>query len=139
MHLVQEVVVEIDDEIRQHLLVNDTERLRNNRILSPIVKAIRCTFAEAMLGDFVDSFNDLSAEELLYLGGQADEVGRFMERAGLLPIGNAGASRIEDWHKRHVDKTGDGANTLLKIRVVLVCNQSWEQRAMRHHTQGGVS
>lgn len=129
MTVAQELAVDVGAEVIKCLDSHDRTKLSDNKLVSPMVKAIRCLFAEAKVGCEVYSYNDLAVEDLLYIGNDMDEVEDFMQRVGLLPISDRGMRRVEDWYWRYVLKTGQKANTLLKMRVVLIRNESWEQRA----------
>lgn len=129
MTVAQELAVDMGAEVLRCLDSSDRAKLSSNKLTTSMVRAIRCLFAEAKVGAEVYSYNDLAVEDLLYIGNDMDEVEDFMQRAGLLPISDRGMRRVEDWYWRYVLKTGQKANVLLKMRVVLIRNESWEQRA----------
>lgn len=127
----QEVAMEATQEVTRCLTSYDTERLKLERLSSPVIKATRCLFAEALLGKEVYSFNDLSTQELLFVESSVADIGRFMYQRGITPLSEAGVASIIGWQARYSKHSNSGWNTLLKMRVVLEQGKSWSERALR--------
>lgn len=119
MNISQELAVDLGTEVTRCLNAQDIAMLKQNRLESAVVKAIRCLFAEAKLSVQVYTYSDIDTSDLLYIGNNLYDVGKFMLNIGLLPFSQRGTRHVIEWQQRRVLVTGQGERTLNKMRTVL--------------------
>ena len=127
MNVSQELAVDIGAEVSRCLSRSDYFTLKSDRIMSPVIKAIRCLFAEAKLKSEVYTYGNISTSDLLYIGNNLYDVEKFMATNGLVPMSSMGKEKIIDWYERYVLATGKNERTLGKLRTVWCANNRQEK------------
>ena len=127
MNVSQELAVDIGAEVSRCLDRSDYFALKSDRIMSPVVKAIRCLFAEAKLKSEVYTYGNVSASDLLYIGNNLYDVEKFMATNGLVPMSSIGKEKIIDWYERYALATDRGERTLSKLRATWCANNIQEK------------
>ena len=127
MNVSQELAVDIGAEVSRCLSRSDYFTLKSDRIMSPVIKAIRCLFAEARLKSEVYTYGNISTSDLLYIGNNLYDVEKFMATNGLVPMSSIGKEKIIDWYERYALATDRGERTLSKLRATWRANNIQEK------------